>query len=174
MARRRKARIPKFRKFARIIKKHVKRVVEDELEDFAWELHGELVNGILMQTFASFRTIPLRESYLKRKIAKGLDPRVMIRTGHYMESITVFRHTDFEYEVNVPKDAVAVDENRDPTEFSLRALGEVQEFGSAKANVPARPHWRVIIRRAKRKAPKVAERIADKAARRIRRDFRRA
>lgn len=172
--RRRKAHIPKFGKFAKIIKKDIQTVAEKALHDFALEMRGELVNGILLQKFSSFHTIPLSERYLKRKLSKGLDLRVMIRTGHYVDQIQVIEHSKVSYEVNVPEDAYAVDEDSKPTELRLRALGEIQEFGSAAAQVPARPHWRVIIRRAKKKAPRVAQDIASKAARLIRRDFRRA
>ncbi len=95
--------------------------------------------------FPAFDATPLSDDWLAFKAANDLDLRTMIATGHYIKEMKVFvERTATGYTVYVGFDAAAraVDPvTKEPTPFPLHLLAAVQEYGSAKANVPPRPHW---------------------------------
>lgn len=164
----RKADVPDVRRILKDIVETARKHSRVEVAKFAEEMKVELVERIVTQKFEAFREYPLTEDWLKTKRNLGLDRRVLMATHHYVNSICVIKHSPTSFEVNVPKDARAWDVHRQPIKLSLRALGAIHEYGSAASNIPPRPHWRVIIREATRRAPRVADRIVGKVRQELR------
>lgn len=102
-------------------------------------------NRIENGDFESFDATPLSDDWLAFKVANNLDLRTMIATKNYVSKIRVFqRKTKKGYMVYIGfgDNDVALDPvTKEKTPFKLHLLAAVQEFGSVKANVPARPHW---------------------------------
>jgi hypothetical protein len=177
---------------ARAIFARAKRVAEDVLveglEDWGDEIRDEFVERIEEQSFASFQEIlypesgtNLSPSWLDRKEAAGADLRTMIATGHYIDSIRVFKRHDrkekkwvirigFHHSAK-PRDLEGrtVDIEIPGTGIKgLTALAIVHELGSIKANVPARPHWgphRALVRKDARKKRRELRREISEALR---------
>mgnify|MGYP001447643462 CR=1 FL=1 len=106
----------------------------------------------------------LSERYLRWKKRRGLDPRILIATGEYVKNIGIekvkghFRKEkgkkgiilvkpedgkqadgkDVAYVVCVP------DRKHQASGLNFRRLARIHEFGSVKAHIPARPHWRPL------------------------------
>ena len=123
------------------------------LEEYAEGQRELFVQKIEHQTFASFKVILYPESgtnlspeWLDRKEAAGADDRTMIATRHYIENIKVFRkgrpqRGPVEFRIGFHQSAKARDLKNRVSQILLRDLARVHEFGSIKANIPARPHW---------------------------------
>lgn len=136
--------IPNFRKMtARLREAPV--VAMTLIRTFA-EKEAEIFrNKIENQEFESFDATPLSDDWLAFKAKHNLDLRTMIATKTYVSKIRVFvKDTENGKMVYIGFDEEdrAVDPvTKELTPFPLHLLAAVQEFGSAKANVPARPHW---------------------------------
>lgn len=95
---------------------------------------------------------PLNPDYLAEKKELGLDERMLIATGDYLESIQVVE-TETRLGGVITFRAVAAPpagEIHEPSGLEYDLLARVHEYGSAKARVPARPHWRPVVGRMKR------------------------
>ena len=106
------------------------RKVCDELVD--------LMRAILLEQ--RYVWTPLNPKYLHKKIREGYDPRILIRTKEYVESIAVFTepaaNLSAAFRVGVP------DEKIHNSGMTFRKLAGVHEYGRRDGKIPARPHWR--------------------------------
>jgi hypothetical protein len=116
---------------------------------FANEFKDELVFRIASQ---AFNHQPLNPDYKAGKVAQGLDPRILIATREYLDSIQVTKLIgEYGYRVGVP--------NRihSGSNISLRDLARMLEFGTSR--MPARPHWRPMASIYHNKAVKMADSV---------------
>lgn len=104
----------------------------------------------------------LTESYARWKERKALDPRILIATGEYVNSIAARRKAGGDIvDVSVP------DETHEPSGLSLKELGRIHEYGSKRyeidgKGIPPRPHWRPTIRWWKKKRMAATEAEIDR------------
>lgn len=175
VSRPRKSHIPNFRRVAEAIGEIAQAVAEEEVETFAEEERETFVEEVKRQRFPDFNAAPLNPHYRARKIKQGLDPRVMIRTGHYLDSIQVFMRRDTKrrvmFHVGFHKRARVRDDKGKPLPFLLRHLARVHEEGSAKLNIPRRRHWRPHYEAMRGRAPRVRARIRAQVRARARKKF---
>lgn len=137
------------------------------IEDYADDQRDIFVSKIEEQRFASFKVIFYPESgtnlspqYLKRKIAADADERTMIATGHYVASIRVFRkgkahRGPVEFRIGFHHSTQARNLDGSIAPIKLARVAWIQEHGSVKAKIPARPHWGPhanVMRRGAKKA----------------------
>ena len=106
------------------------------LEFMAEEYISYLRYTIERQKFRSFRVYPLSKEYAERKEREGLDPRVLISTGRYLDSIRVYLDKN-ELKVSVE------DEELDGG-LSMLGLAKMLEFGTSR--MPRRVHWHPAYR----------------------------
>jgi hypothetical protein len=140
------AHIPKFSTIRRVIQDVAWRTADTAVHTFARREQQRFQLRISRQQFESFAAIPLSPQYRARKIAMGRDGRTMIATRHYIESIrtkrTVLEKRDVTYHVGFDKDTRARNLDGSTAQIRLCEVAAVQEYGSAAAHIPARPHWR--------------------------------
>lgn len=84
-----------------------------------------------------FRWVPLSEKYKKYKLKHGLDPRMLIATGEYLNSIVVRQKLDGSVEVGI-KNKIHT-----PSGLPLKKLMRIHEYGTQ--TIPARPWWRPTV-----------------------------
>jgi len=166
----RKPSIPPFSRIADSIRRSVATVADHELKKFAVEMRDFMRDGIRRQRFPSFQAYPLSRGYMEWKKSVGLDRRVLIATGQYVNNIVYRKIRRGVYEVNVPENIAARDKDGRPVGVTLRVLGAIHEIGSAAAQVPPRRHWRDGIAHAEQRAQEVAQAVAVEAARQVRRE----
>lgn len=82
----------------------------------------------------SFAWAPLSREYAVRKHLLGLDPRILIATGRYVNSIQPVQKPDGSWEVAVPATPLGNGKH------TLKDLARWLEYGTRR--MPARPHWR--------------------------------
>lgn len=104
----------------------------------AEKLTRELRDTILGQRLNWY---PLDPEYLRRKTRQGFDPRILVRTKEYVESIQVFGPEEAPngvlFRVSVP------DEDIHNSGLPFRELARIMEFGRKDGKKPfSRPHWR--------------------------------
>jgi len=157
--------IPDAKLLFKRVKEVITETVVDELELWAEEIRDEFVGLIENQAFASFQIILYPESntnlspqWLARKEAADADERTMIATGHYTRSIKVFKKYDRKQKkwvirVGFHPRIQARDLKNRIVSILLDDVALVQELGSIKAHVPARPHWRPHRDTVKKAAP---------------------
>jgi len=121
------------------------KVIEERVVPWAWAQRDEFVKRVQDQKFPAFDAVPLNPKYKAWKIAHGLDPRVMMRTGHYIQAIKVLverpKKTRLDIWIGFRKGDRAIDIHGVPVPLRLNLLDRVQEEGSHNLHVPARPHW---------------------------------
>lgn len=81
---------------------------------------------------------PLTEDWVQRKASQGLDPRMLIARGDYVNAIHVIPAGPRVVQIGIDKNATGFDG------INLAGLGFIHEFGAGP--VPARPHWRDAYR----------------------------
>jgi hypothetical protein len=145
MSRPKKPHVPNFGRIVRIFSKVAASVAERNIADFAEQERDVFVRSVKAQIFPDFDLSPLTPKYLARKIRLGLDPRVMISTGHYLKAIQVFKRVNRDNSITFHVGFHARERARD-TEgkripFLMRHLAEVHEHGSVKQHIPRRRHW---------------------------------
>jgi hypothetical protein len=101
-------------------------------KDLAQEFADDLKAIIERQMIA---WMPLSGPYKSYKRRMGLDPRILIATGRYVNSIQPIEQPDGTWLVSVPKEPL-----RPGSRYTLRDLARWLEYGTQ--NMPARPHWR--------------------------------
>lgn len=84
--------------------------------------------------------VPLTEEYLRRKVAQGYDPRILIKTNQYLESIAV---TDIEISNRNITIFVGVIDGATSTGISLAELAYYIEYGTFRqpARLPFTKSW---------------------------------
>jgi hypothetical protein len=80
---------------------------------------------------------PLSPAYTKKKKMLGLDPRILIATGRYINSIQAIQNKDGSWEVNVPPEQLSPG-----SKYTLQDLAHWLEYGVPRRGLPCRPHWR--------------------------------
>lgn len=83
----------------------------------------------------------LSKAYARYKFRNGLDGRILLATGDYINAIEVFRSDTKEATVTY---RVRLKPGVHNSGMSFTKLGLIHEFGSARAKIPARPHWRPV------------------------------
>jgi hypothetical protein len=101
-------------------------------QDLAQEFADDL-KAIIERQMISW--MPLSGPYKAYKRRMGLDPRILIATGRYVNSIQPIEQPDGTWLVSVPEEPL-----RPGSRYTLRDLARWLEFGTQK--MPARPHWR--------------------------------
>lgn len=175
MSKLKKPSIPNFRNIAQTIAALAQEIAEREIETFAETEREDFVRQVERQRFPDFNAAPLNSRYRARKIKQGLDPRVMIRTHHYLSAIRVFRRRDgprsIMFHVGFHERALARDHKGRPVPFLLRHLARVHEEGSAKLNIPRRRHWRPHYEAMRGRASSIRARIREQVRARARKKF---
>lgn len=100
--------------------------------DLAEEFADDLKMLISRQLIA---WVPLNPKYKRHKRKMGLDPRILIATGRYIESIQPIQQPDGGWIVSVPAEPL-----RGGSKYTLKDLARWLEYGTR--HMPARPHWR--------------------------------
>jgi len=149
------------------------------VREFAEQEKVAFRQAILDQEFESFIAFPLSRAYLQRKIAAGADTRVMIATGHYLDSLRIFERDNgdgsFTMLVGFDEDEPAHDLYGRPTDIRLWEVARIHEYGAplkdppGDRRIPARPHWGPHLRGMKARAPAARKRIQRKVAEAVRR-----
>jgi hypothetical protein len=85
----------------------------------------------------AFNWVPLSEKYKKYKAKHGLDPRMLIATGDYINAITVIQRADGTVEVGL-RDQIHL-----PSGLPVKTLMRIHEYGTS--TIPARPWWRPTV-----------------------------
>ena len=102
----------------------------------------------------------LSPRWLRRKELADADLRTMLATHHYLRSIGVYANRKAgKVRVGFHPAAKARNLEGETVNILLKDMARVHEFGSAKANIPARKHWRPHLRTMKDRAPKVRAHI---------------
>lgn len=147
-----------YRRFGNVFKKSVLQVMANEVDEVSQAYVDQLKALILGQKY-SWR--PLTPRYAEYKRRAKLDPRILIATGEYVNSIAIQRRTRDRGKLRV---YVGVPYNRKHSSgLPFKVLARVHEFGSRKAHVPARPHWRPAKAWLMKEIPRIRERIARQA-----------
>ncbi len=165
-----KSHIPPFKKIAAKLTETAAVVLDEEVASFAEDEKDLFVVRIEAQGFAAFKSVPLNPDYKQWKILHGLDERVMIATGWYISQIKVQHRSTGKYGtmyyVGFDSRALVRDEDGNTIPFTLVSLAWVHEKGSAKAHVPARPHWGPHLAKMTRRAVGLRLRIRQKIVKR--------
>lgn len=172
-----KPHIPNFKAVTRVLRDTARKVVPVEVKRFADGERDNFVRRIEEQDFQSFQMIPLSKSWLARKKAHGADTRTMIATGWYKSQIKVYTRRRSggwgqTLYIGFDKRTHARDLDGNVTDFLLTGkpgVAEVQEFGSVKAGVPARPHWGPHYKQMHKDAQQVRKSIRSKIMKEMRR-----
>lgn len=84
----------------------------------------------------------LNEVYLQKKIALGLDERILIATGSYLDGIIIGEVTGrmkSKVSIFVGANPQAI---HAPSGLPMSYLGAIHEYGTRDGRIPARPHYR--------------------------------
>jgi hypothetical protein len=157
-----KSTIPDISRRLRKLERAASEVLTGFVPEYAGRVASEFRKRVREQAFRAFDEVPLAPSTVERKDRKGLDPRTMVATGHYVSSIRVFKLRDMaggghRFFIGHGAQDVALDEDGNRTDTSLRLVARVQEYGSSR--VPSRPHWTPHLRRLQRELPGVARAV---------------
>jgi hypothetical protein len=148
-----KSKIPQAGKIFTQVRRAANAALIDEVGAWAEIQKDNFRTKIERQVFPDFREIYYPESgtnlsprWLSRKSSKGADSRTMIATGHYKNSIRVWRTlrknrqgADFRIGFHPRIQARDLDNKRVP--ILLSRVAQIQEYGSVKARIPRRRHW---------------------------------
>jgi len=143
----------------RALKEEWDRLKEQEGKKLAREFKNDLRTRIKLQAFTSW--VPLSPEYKKRKEKLGLDPRTLMARGDYVNSIRIRRTTENTYVVDVPQTV------KHYSGLTYKELAAVHEYGSKKAHIPARPHWRPTIRRYQARKRELEKAMQEKLVQRV-------
>lgn len=106
----------------------------DETREIAKDLSKEAKDIIRSQRYA---WKPLKEKYRDKKVAKGLDERILMATKEYVNKGIGHFEKDGYIFVG-PKSGT-----HKPSGLSYNALSRIHEFGTW--SIPARPLWRPLL-----------------------------
>jgi hypothetical protein len=152
-----------------VLKKSMRKEGIDAAREVLWDeakfLAEKLRLNLLQQSLPSVTNRPLNEKYANWKANQDppLDPRILIATGEYVNSIDARKVDIFGdvVEVNVP------DETHESSGMNLRELAAVHEYGQRSfkdsgKGIPPRPHWRPTIRWWKKRRLEATQREIDR------------
>lgn len=123
----------------RLFNDSAKETASQYLKIEAEKLTRELRFAILGQKYQWY---PLDPTYLRRKVREGFDPRILIRTKQYVESMQVFGPEESEHGVLY---RVGVPDEEHNSGLPFRELARIMEYGRRDGKKPyARPHWRPV------------------------------
>lgn len=88
-----------------------------------------------------FPWTPLSASYVAYKKKKGLDSRMLIATGEYLEKLKVGKSKGTSKGASLFVGADPSDIHT-PSGLSMEKIAGIMEYGSSNGNIPARPHFR--------------------------------
>lgn len=118
------------------------------------EFQRDLVRHIQHQLFNHAVTAPLRPRYKEYKRKKGLDPRILIATGRYLQKIVVIP-TKHGAGVGMARGThPRLPGSKRGRGISYDKLADYLEWGTSK--MKPRPHWRPIIAQWEQKSEDVA------------------
>jgi len=100
----------------------------DLAEEFADDLRALITRQLIAW-------VPLTKGYARRKRMLGQDPRILIATGNYVNSIRAIQQGDGSWVVGIPATPL-----RSGSKYTLKDLARWLEYGTHR--MPARPHWR--------------------------------
>lgn len=132
------------------------REAHDVLFKEADKMASEVQLALLQQTL---KHTPLSPKYLEWKKRNGLDQRILIAEGHYVSEIKARRKNkegEKVIEVGLP-DAMHPTAN-----MPYKQLARIHEYGSAKRNIPARPHWGPMTAKFNTRVPRIRKMIQDR------------
>ena len=173
-----KSRIPNTRQLFAQVKRAANDAVIEAVGEFAEEQTDDFRRRIERQVFPDFRRIYYPESgtnlspkWLARKQKKGADSRTLIATGHYKNSIRVWRRlrprrrgADFRIGFHPRIQARNLDNERVP--ILLKDVAMIHEYGSVSGKIPRRSHWRphltLMRQRAVGERPKIRRAVLRK------------
>lgn len=124
-----------------------------QLKERGVELADEVRTDLLIEEAAYVRSAienqeldlePLNVDYLVHKILSGLDPRVLIATHEYVNTIDVYMDPSGDKYVGVP-DVKHIPAKRGGPAVNMQDLSKWLEFGTI--TMPARPHFGPVHRR---------------------------
>jgi hypothetical protein len=96
--------------------------------------------------------VPLNREYARRKREMGMDPRILIATGRYVNSIQPIEQKDGSWVVSVPAEPL-----QGSNKHTLKDLARWLEYGTR--TMPARPHWRPAMQIWRTKIYQVRRRV---------------
>ncbi len=94
----------------------------------------QLVEKVIKEQKWKYKWKPLNPDYKMWKIRKGLDRRIFIAYGYYLDSIKVYQ-SGHDWVVGVDPFRIHM-----KTGIRMKKLARYLEYGTSK--MPARPHWR--------------------------------
>lgn len=170
-----KPHIPNFRRIVTVLAEVAVQETEAEVSSFADSSRVGFVNRVKRQGFEDFNAAPLNPEYRAAKIKAGLDPRVMIRTRHYLDSIQVFREHQSKYRmrfrVGFDRLTMAQNSKGKKVPYPLWKLARVHEYGSVKMHIPRRRHWKPYYDVMRGQAPGVRKRVMKRVRTRMKKRF---
>lgn len=148
-------------RLGRILKQSVENVdkIGEELAKTNAEIYYEAVMDNITGQKLSWK--PLTPGYLARKGILGLDTRVLIATGEYVNNIDIRKLPDREsklrFHVGVDPDATH------SSGINMGLLSLILEYGTADGRIPARPHfsatWSQVLKKVRTNTLKYARQI---------------
>lgn len=126
------------------------------VEEKAKAMAQEFRDRIYHQEFRSIAQHPLSKRWIAEKARRGLDPRTFIAQKKYVRAIQAQR-TKFGMRVGIIHgyriDTHVTKSGREvKRRISYKMLQHVLEYGSPSRRIPARAHWRIIMREWKARA----------------------
>jgi hypothetical protein len=159
-----------------VIRREFKRQAIPEAQDVIKEEADMIAATIQLHLFQE--TLPMKaltEPYLAKKIREGLDPRKLIANGDYVSEIKArWRPWKTSIEVGLPN-------TKHPgSGLPYKILGMIHEYGQKKwqaegKGIPARPHWRPVIKKWLKKKhevdARIHKRVSDRMFKKLKRRF---
>jgi hypothetical protein len=140
MAKRKLPELPDIEELLTGIKRVAEIIADKQLHTLADASVDKFRGMIERQDFQSFRDNPLSKGWAIYKAGHDLDPRVMISTKNYIESIKAIK-VKGGYRIGFEEGAPVVDANGKDRGITLDQLAAIHENGVPEKNIPARPHW---------------------------------
>ena len=157
-----KSSIPRFK--GKKLAKAIATQSDELIHKFAIAEVTKFQAEIRRQKFTSFHAFPLAPRTVQYKDDNDLDPRVMIATKNYVESLRVERTVESDhtaYHIGFDPGALAIDANGKSSGITLNEVAYIQEHGSLAAHIPARPHWRVHLQELQKRAKVLRRRLTE-------------
>jgi len=107
---------------------NVKGINQEMAQEFADDLKAIIERQLIAW-------VPLSPNYARRKRMLGMDPRILIATGRYVNSIQPIEQPDGTWVVSVPAEPLHAG-----SKYTLKDLARWLEYGTL--HMPPRPHWR--------------------------------
>jgi len=123
--------------FAQEFEESARETAEQFLKLQSDKLTRQLRDAILGQKYNWY---PLDPKYLRQKVKEGYDPRILVRTKQYVESLQTPDPEDTEFGVLY---RIGVPDEEHNSGLPFKELARIMEYGRRDGKKPyARPHWR--------------------------------